>query len=86
MMYPELEKMASAKQASHIIGEFMEWIGEQGYVIAQLDEPSVLDPNPQQLIPVYKSINDLLAQYFDIDLNKVQQESVRFLTISATKE
>jgi len=75
-MYPELEKMASAKQASHIIGEFMEWLHGQGILLAKYGPDTVSDP---RLWPYYKSINDLLAQYFDIDLNKVQQEKRQIL-------
>jgi hypothetical protein len=71
---PELDKRGMQIKALHTqaIGIFVEWLNSQGMWIAhyaQFDD--IKDP---MLVTVDKSIEQLLADFAGIDLNKVEQE------------
>ena len=71
---PESEKLLAIKDKSQIIGEFLDWLrSEQEVTLCTLDE------SEDQFYPVFVSIEDLLAEYFGIDLQKVEQEKVALL-------
>jgi hypothetical protein len=66
----ECDKMVRVRPESQAIGEFLNWMRhEKNYVIAQYG-PSQSDG----LEPVYLNIEKTLAEFFDIDLQKVEQE------------
>lgn len=67
--YPEHERMAAVADTSQAIGEFLEWLEEQGLVIC---EPSPLATMP--LVPAHRQITDLLADYHGIDLTLIEAE------------
>ncbi len=72
--FPECEKLQKHQEKSQIIGEFLDWLkNDQGYVIAHWDEGLHRDDD-DQLYPCAKTIEQLLAEYFNIDLNKVEKE------------
>ena len=63
----ECEKLSATTSQSEPIGEFLEWLDwERGLTICELGD--------EGYVPSHISINDLLAEYFKIDLNKVEQE------------
>lgn len=66
---PELDKQHEAIEhgAAHRIGEFIDWLREQGYILAKYD--AVDDLYDTNMPP-----KDLLADYFKIDLAKIEQE------------
>jgi hypothetical protein len=64
---PECEKLNAVAEESNKIGEFLDWMQTEGLIIGSYD-------NDGNFYPLYKPINNLLADYFDIDLNKVEQE------------
>jgi len=83
---PELDKMLKVKDRSRAIGEFLEWLREEkGYSVmrwskrrdwAEFDED---DPKGDELsdlggVHVRESTEKLLAEFFDIDLGRVEQE------------
>lgn len=69
---PECDKMLAVQNRSQDIGEFLEWLrGERGLILAQYDEDHF---DGEFLMPVNIRIEDLLAEFFEIDLNKVEQE------------
>jgi len=71
----ECRRMSSARnQGSQIIGEFIEWLGEQGYTICE-DTGSEVD----NYWPTSKRTEQLLADFFGIDLNEVEAERRRLL-------
>ena len=75
--YPEHEKLTKVKDQSQTIGGFLESMGEQGLVLAEYvaaDEYS-----EARLVPVNKSINNILAQHFGIDLEKLEKEKLAML-------
>lgn len=68
---PTLDKMLEVKEASHQIGQFLEWLQEEGYVLGKYIDGSDYDP---YLVPTYEPIEKLLAKYFDIDLDATEKE------------
>ena len=70
--YPELEKLKEVSKTSQEIGEFLNWLPEIGIYLCRYDEEDYF----------YRSVVDfekLLAEYFKIDLNKVEQEKREIL-------
>lgn len=94
---PTLDKMLAIKNESHVIGEFLKWLEENGCEIASYDgvalrepahklaaalaEPSRIKRDRDLLIPVNLSIERILAMYFKIDLDKAERER-RYLLAS----
>jgi hypothetical protein len=64
---PECEKLAKISEESNKIGDFLEELNRK-YYICEFDE------SDEVYYPVRKSINDYLAEYYDIDLDKVEDE------------
>ena len=69
---PELDKERAVRDKAQAIGEFLEWLGQEGIVLCA-QRPTVLgldveyhpvDPNPTKL----------LARHFGIDLRKSDEE------------
>lgn len=66
--YPECEKLAEKAKESAVISNFLEWLEEN-------DISLVRDWEGYQGVGVTTSeYNQLLARYYDIDLNKVEDE------------
>lgn len=63
---PELDKMMKVQKESQIIGEFLD---SCGYMLCRA---SGKDWHPFE--PVPKTIEQVLADYFGIDLKKVEEE------------
>ena len=78
MTYPEHEKLKSVQEKSQAIGEFMEWLRyTKKYTIAKWYK-SQWDADDEEetdrLMPEFPSIEKLLAEYYGIDLNKIEEE------------
>lgn len=67
--YPEHDKLSAIRDQSQSIGQFLDWLlNEQGRYIASYDRrDEVLEAD-------YRSIEDWLARYFDIDRDKLEEE------------
>jgi len=64
---PELEKLKAVHEDSQKIGEFLDWLlNGKGYYLCECPK--------NRFYPTLKTIEDLLAQYFKIDLKKAEQE------------
>lgn len=83
--YPELEKVEQIQDKSQPVGEFLEWLTtERGIVLAQyhkhtekcygIDEFYKCGFNDDLLYPCRIGIEKLLAEFFHIDLDKVEME------------
>lgn len=73
-MYPEHRKLTKIADKSQAIGEFMDWLGqEKGYTLAKWSE------RENELVPQNRPIRYLLAEYFDIDENKIEAEKRQML-------
>ena len=65
--YPECNKMLEVQDQSQTIGEFLDWLlHDKGAEIAEW--------RGDQLFPMRGSIESLLAEFFEIDLEKVEKE------------
>jgi len=75
----EIDKLIAAHGDAFIIGEFIDWLGESGYRICAFQEftrhsGELGDCTPAGWYPQRKSYEQLLADYFEIDLKKVEEE------------
>lgn len=69
---PECDKMIAVKDKSQVIGGFLEWLqGERGLFICALTEQ---ESGWGEFMREYTSTEQLLAEFFEIDLGKVEQE------------
>jgi hypothetical protein len=71
--YPEHYKLLLARERIQDAAEFMEWLR----VEKQLRFGKWA--TPYKLEPVNPNIGDLLAEFFDIDLKKIEQEDREML-------
>jgi hypothetical protein len=72
---PELDKMVAVKTKSQAIGEFLEWMQyEKHYVICNCDENTTCE-----YYPIRTSTENLLAEFFEIDLKKAELEKRELL-------
>ena len=68
---PELDKMHGVHEQSQAIGEFLDWLQiEKNWTIASWEDNDDIG----ELYPVSFSIEKLLAEYFEIDLQKAEEE------------
>jgi len=69
---PECERLKAVQEQSQIIGEFLEWLGdEKGYFICTYGDNAEF---PQLPFLISDSRERLLAEFFGIDLDKVEKE------------
>jgi len=67
---PECDKMHAVHDQSQAIGEFLEWLeGPKRLVIA-----GYLNEDSNNLQPVHINTEKILAEFFNIDLNKADDE------------
>lgn len=64
---PELDRQHEVLDRSHAAGDFIDWLGTQGLVIAQYGSDG-------QWYPAYIPPERLLADWLGIDLDKVEAE------------
>lgn len=74
---PELDKMKKARDEGHSedIAAFLEWLGENGMSVCSWREGI----GGGRWYEIDGGINRLLARYFQIDLDKVEQERMALL-------
>lgn len=65
--YPEHEKLKALGGANQTVGDFIEWLGENGYEIAQRDKYG-------GLYWCGKSRDQLISAFFEIDRDKLEAE------------
>jgi hypothetical protein len=68
---PELDKMTEVHEKSNVIGGFLDWLQNSRDPRLFICE---LDQDAEQFYPPNLSIEKLLAEYYNIDLNKVEKE------------
>lgn len=67
VQYPEHAKLDKVKDRTQACGEFLEWLDDNGYVLARYDDED-------QLYPVFENTQDLLGRAFGVDPKKLEQE------------
>jgi len=80
--YPECEKLLKVSERSQIIGEFLEWLNEKNLTICEIQEDFPCEECGEeslQYVQNYKSIEDRIADFFGIDMNKVEKERQQML-------
>ena len=83
----EHEKLKAIKPLSQAIGNFIEWLGENGMTICSEDRSPYL---PDEYVPIRRTTEELLADHFEIDLNRLEAEKeamleeIRAAGVSAT--
>lgn len=70
----EVEKMQAAQDRSQPIGEFLDWLFNKGFLISRYVD------DEHALVEVHRTIEQWLADMFDIDLQKVEMEKQHLLT------
>lgn len=75
----ELDKMRAVKDDSAVISGFIDWLEEEGYQICKHQETifhsqELGDYTPEGWYPQRKTYEQLLADFFEIDLEKIEQE------------
>lgn len=70
---PELDKVQEVRDRSQTIGEFLDWLPSQGIFLARYYEE-------RGLSTFAVNIQELLAEYFDIDLEVMEEEKRRLLS------
>jgi hypothetical protein len=69
--YPEHVRLKAISQFSQKIGEFVDWLGESDIQLCK--------PDRYGYTPVRISIQKLLADFFNIDLDKIEEEKQQML-------
>ena len=72
----ELDKMVAAHGDAFVIGEFIDWLAESGYAICTLQKTGYGDGSDfyKAWLPKRNSHEEMLADYFEIDLKKIEEE------------
>jgi hypothetical protein len=85
---PECDKLSAVKDKSQSIGEFLDWLKARGVYLANRHEHTddckhngfyMCDFVNGELQPYFYNIEALLAEYFEIDLNKIEDEKLAIL-------
>lgn len=75
--YPEHQRMKCYRGESAILGRFLDWLQEEGFSIVRMpDQLADYDTHDYQ---TQHDFNKLLANYFEIDLKKVEAEKLAML-------
>jgi hypothetical protein len=72
--YPEHDKLKAVAEESDAIGTFLE---ESGFILAEYRDAEGFAES--QLLPIQCSTQQILADYFKIDLTELGREQVRML-------
>lgn len=66
---PECQRLSDVQTESNIIGEFLDWLTyDKQYEICERYATT------EAYLPVHETTNKLLAEYFEINLDKVEKE------------
>lgn len=71
--YPEHEKLHKVHEQSQVIGEFLEQLGSEGLSICEYVD------RHDRWSPLSKNTEKILADYFGIDLDKLEKEKRQML-------
>jgi hypothetical protein len=90
---PECDKLHSVKDESQIIGNFLDWLFSNGKVLCKWEDTKYYDKNGnltdkynrdgysdlEGYYPTRDSIENLLAEYFEVNMDKVNKEREELL-------
>lgn len=72
-LLPEHQKLKDLNGRNETVGDFIEWLNDNGLVIAEHDKSS-------RLWPTMKSRDTLIANFFEIDTKKLEAEKRQILS------
>ena len=75
--YPEHEKLKKVQERSQSIGEFIDWLSEKKLCVCEYIKDEIV--NEEGWFPANKSTEKLLAEFFNIDLGKIESEKQQML-------
>lgn len=76
--YPECEKMDAIRDQSQAIGEFLEWLShDKNFSICSFYNPG--DHCFGEFRPITDGVEQLLAEFFCINLKKIEKEKRQML-------
>lgn len=68
---PTLDRMLKVKEDSQKLGEFLDWLSEQGFILCEKQtDGSKFYP----YFPTRYAVEELLAMYFGVDIGMAQAE------------
>lgn len=68
--YPEHDKLSEVAEYSQEVGRFLdEFLPSKGYVLSYVPEQY-----DHTLVPVQRTITSLLAEFYGVDLDRLEQE------------
>ena len=70
--YSEIEKLHKSRNNIQIIHDFLEWAMKEKIMVLSSPDPS--DPEGNTYIPNFEAKIKLVAEYFKIDLDKLDAE------------
>ena len=75
---PELDKIQANRTESQSIGDFLDWLrNDHNLSLCKYDEKAICEDCEEEVggyISSHLSVEQLLAQYFGVDLNKAEEE------------
>lgn len=77
MKTPEHDKLSTVKDFSQAIGEFLDWASEKGMMLCERSGERM--DYYDDLMPVRKNTTQILADYFEIDLDTLEEEKLAIL-------
>jgi hypothetical protein len=79
LTYPEHEKLKAISEESQVIGNFLDHCGYTLCDLGRSDDFGGPRVDQGRYWPIHKSISDILAEYFDIDLKVIDKEKRQML-------
>ena len=74
--YPEHDKLSEVRLLSQACGEFLDFLSSKGYILAEWSDAC----SPREtLVPIYPRAENLLAEFFEIDQDKLEEEKMVML-------
>lgn len=73
LKFPEHDKVQALNGKHNVIGEFIDWLKTK-YILATYVNNECSEDFPEILSPVWVNTNDLLAEYFKINLEALENE------------
>lgn len=73
---PELDKLLAVKDKSQVIGDFLNHLQEGEVYLCQLEDD---DDGSPHFVEIEKTLEQVLAMYFGIDLDRCEEERVQLL-------
>jgi len=91
---PECDKLHFVKDKSQMIGSFLDWLFSNGNTLCKWEDQRYYDKDgnlseklhwngqslPEGYYPIRYSIENLLAEYFEINMDKVNKEREQLMS------